>query len=215
MGNMREISIEECNAVFGGTDDIVVSGRRPVPGSTNFTGTYGYEYGSSIISAGIMSNPEVAYDPDTEDNAEEIVVTAQIPLPNQILIREQAKTITNGLIIMGAILAGPIVVEGTALIAALTPALGAGTAIVVTGRALHVGGVVGAMITSDIIENAIYETLAEDWLKDYQDDGKINNSHVYQTPGYKHAVDQYNEAAKEWNERMTPDGGQGFWNPDD
>jgi hypothetical protein len=30
MGNMREISIQECNAVFGGNDAIVVSGRRDI-----------------------------------------------------------------------------------------------------------------------------------------------------------------------------------------
>lgn len=74
MGNMREISIQECNAVFGGNDAIVVSGRRTVPGSTNFSGTYGPVYNTSMLPAGIMGSYEDIYDPDGDDDGGEIVV---------------------------------------------------------------------------------------------------------------------------------------------
>jgi hypothetical protein len=95
MGNMREISIQECNAVFGGNDAIVVSGRRTVPGSTNFAGTYGPVYNSSMLPAGIMGSYEDIYDPDGDDDGdgirnmdEEIVVTADVT-------HDQIKTINE------------------------------------------------------------------------------------------------------------------------
>ena len=95
MGNMREISVEECNAVFGGTGEIVVSGRKPVPGSTNFSGTYGPVYNSSVLPAGIMGSYEDIYDPDGDDDGdgirnmdEEIVVTADVT-------HDQIKTINE------------------------------------------------------------------------------------------------------------------------
>lgn len=70
MGNMREISIEECNAVFGGIT--VVNGRKPKPGSNvdTFYGDcfiYSYfdEYGNFHEGGGEGFGAE--YDPDTAD----------------------------------------------------------------------------------------------------------------------------------------------------
>lgn len=75
MGNMREISIEECNAVFGGTEDIVVTGTRSdrffdASIYLNYTGNYGNDStffggGGGFSGAGVMSNPEV--EDDVED----------------------------------------------------------------------------------------------------------------------------------------------------
>ena len=70
MGNMREISIEECNAVFGGT--ITVTGRKLKPGSNvdTFYGdcfifSYFDEYGNFHEGGGEGFGAE--YDPDTAD----------------------------------------------------------------------------------------------------------------------------------------------------
>lgn len=53
MGNMREISIEECNAVFGGTDEpdeIVVKGGKKVKSSSDGGGS-GFAW-LSLLSGG-------------------------------------------------------------------------------------------------------------------------------------------------------------------
>lgn len=121
MGNMREISIEECMRVSGG--EIVVSSSKPKPGSTGYTGTYGPVYNNSVIPAGIMSNPEVAYNPDTEavdegdddgdgilNRDEEIVVTAgvthgQIQFLNQAAAWYQwAQNVAFGLVAGGGLM---------------------------------------------------------------------------------------------------------------
>lgn len=109
MGNMREISIEECNAVFGGTDEpgTVVTG-----GKTYFDRMYGNytdnpyykaamagNYGASAITNlsgyGPGTGGGVAYDPDGDDDGddirnmdEEIVVTADVT-------HDQIKTINE------------------------------------------------------------------------------------------------------------------------
>ncbi|OYY71419.1 MAG: hypothetical protein B7Y44_00675 [Sphingomonadales bacterium 28-55-16] len=103
MGNMREISTEECRRVSGGIDAITVTGRKIIPGNNGYTGIYGHMYNSSIIPAGIMSNPEVVEYFDFEDGEvdegdddgdgilnrdEEIVVTADVT-------HDQIKTINE------------------------------------------------------------------------------------------------------------------------
>jgi hypothetical protein len=86
MGNMREISVEECRRVSGG--DIVVTGRKTIPGNTNSSAIYGHMYGSSILPSGIMGLYEDIYDPDGDDDGdtirnqdEDIVVNGDRTLP--------------------------------------------------------------------------------------------------------------------------------------
>jgi hypothetical protein len=71
MGNMREISIEECNAVFGGRDQRAHGGRRTAA-SYDYDNDYGN--GSSFISNGYESSP-IAYG-GSNAIASIIVVTA-------------------------------------------------------------------------------------------------------------------------------------------
>ena len=61
MGNMREISIEECSAVFGGTDDIVVRGEKifSLTGYLDSSGAVGdrfglWGFGKELYDAGQM-----------------------------------------------------------------------------------------------------------------------------------------------------------------
>ena len=150
MGIMREISVEECNAVFGGTGEIVVSGRKPVPGSTNFAGTYGPVYNSSMLPAGIMGSYEDIYDPDGDDDGdgirnmdEEIVVTADVT-HDQIQAANLAAY--RDLWIYGVISAPLLVLGGEVLATTLAQRLAAAT--------------VGAMAVpfSDAAANSFFES---------------------------------------------------------
>ena len=116
MGNMREISIEECNAVFGGNDTITVTGNKTRPGNTDSSAIYGHMYGGSILPSGIMSNPEVAEpalvdtDGDQVPDSPEIVVTAgvthgQIQFLNQAAAWYQwAQNVVFGLVAGGGLM---------------------------------------------------------------------------------------------------------------
>jgi hypothetical protein len=92
MGNMREISIEECNAVFGGT--ITVTGRKtsgwidPQLLSSLMGGSYGGYLRTQALILATQAAPDVALDEGHVDEGdddgdgilnrdEEIVVTAE------------------------------------------------------------------------------------------------------------------------------------------
>ena len=134
MGNMREISIEECMRVSGG--EIVVSGRRPVPGSTNFAGTYGPVYNSSMLPAGIMGSYEDIYDPDGDDDGdgvrnmdEEIVVTAGVTHGQIPGINAYAAWLTWGQnVALNALIAERLLVSGLTNIGQTVTGVGIGSA---------------------------------------------------------------------------------------
>lgn len=136
---MREISIEECNAVFGGTDEpgTVVTGGQTYFDQMygNYTdnpyykaamaGDYGAPTGPNLSGYGPSTGGGIAYDPDGDDDGddirnmdEEIVVTAavthdQIQVLNEAAYWYQwAQNVAAGLVVGGGLMTSTLTAGG-------------------------------------------------------------------------------------------------------
>lgn len=215
MGNMREISAEECGKVSGGI--IIVDGYPPTPGGggndnsgtdgavmyLNMNSTifdYSHLFGQNPRT--VSENPEADGDydgdgiPDSIDNEDNrtIEVTA-FSTEHMNSLRDQAQQITLAFTIMAGIGTGGIAWEA-GIIAFLTRQFGPQIAGMIIGGATPVGGA----LTEDALTNFFVKVLADNDKKDFADDGKINRS-TWMTPD---ARGQVAGLVQQWNDLNTP-----------
>ena len=191
MGNMREISLDECGKVSGGWD---VVGRKKYFDSTGGTNV---RFGE-LISSGIMSNPElIEYSEDggVDEGDEEIVVNG-ITAKLEGELHKSADKLTNQLLLMGTLLTGGIGAEA-ALFENLVAVVGRELA----ARIAAGGALLGDMAVEKSLNDKVYNVLLNNAVKDFEDDGRINRSTEQDWKAYDQFIKEYNA----YVENLSPD----------
>jgi hypothetical protein len=201
MGNMREISIEECNAVFGGT--ITVNGNPPVVPKTSgwidpqllsslMGGSYGGYLRTQALILATQAAPDVALDDERveqepEPTPEPEIVVNGITAKLDAELHKKADNLTSQLLLMGTVLTGGIGIE-TALFAKLVGVVGKELAI----RIAAGGALLGDLALDKAVNKAVYDVLLNNAIKDFQDDGRINSSTLQDWEAYNQFIEEYN-----------------------
>jgi hypothetical protein len=219
MGNMREISIEECNAVFGG--EIVVIGNPPVVPQTSgwidpqllsslMGGSYGGYLRTQALILATQAAPDVALDEGhvdegDDDGDKDVIVVSGITAKLDAQLHKKADNLTFQLLLMGTVLTGGIGLE-TALFAKLVGAVGKELAM----RIAAGGALLGDLALEKAVNKVVYDVLLDNAIKDFQDDGSINSSTLQDWKAYNQFIEEYNAYVDKLSPK-NPEWGDSDW----
>jgi hypothetical protein len=188
MSNMREISIEECNAVFGGT--ITVNGNPPVAPKTSgwidpqllsslMGGSYGGYLRTQALILATQAAPDVALDEGhvdegDDDGDKDVIVVLGLDPSKLATMRDHANwmaPILMGLVVVGTGSWG--VSAGKYTLQILTSLVGSKEASAIVAAVTSAGG---EQYAQQLLADKLYKGMRDRYIQDMADDGVYNQS---------------------------------------